>query len=102
LLAQVFPEIACRAGRVPAAWLLGKLALQNGTPAHVPFALDTMYRVVADGSDGVRCRAFIAATGSFDPFGMLGHLSENRAILGAPQTAAAVPVAEEPVIKANR
>ncbi len=102
LLAQVFPEIASRAGRVPSAWLLAKLALQSGSPAHVLFALDTMYKVVADGSDGVRCRAFIAATGSFDPFGMLGHLSENRAISGAPQTAAAVPVAEEPAIKANR
>jgi hypothetical protein len=103
LLAQVFPEIANRIGRAPSAWLLAKRALQNGSPAHVLFALETMYKVVADGSDGARCRAFIAATGSFDPFGMLGHLSENRALSGAPSAgAAAVSVAEGPAIKANR
>jgi glycosyltransferase involved in cell wall biosynthesis len=103
LLAQVFPELAGRIGRAPIAWLVAKAALQNGSPAHVLFALETMYKVVADGSDGARCRAFIAATGGFDPFGMLGHLSENRAIPGSPPTGAtAGPTAEKPLLKADR
>ena len=100
LLAQVLPEIAGRIGRAPTAWLVAKAALQNAGPAHVLFALDTMYKVVADGGDEARCRAFIALTGSFDPFGLLGHVSENRAIPGA--DAAAGPTAAPPLLKADR
>jgi ribosomal protein S16 len=103
LLAQVFPEIASRAGQAPVAWLVAKMALQRGSPAHVLFALDTMYNVVADGSDGARCRAFITATGRYDPFGMLRHRSENHTSSDALSTGAATAsVAEEPAIKANR
>lgn len=103
LLAQVFPEIVSRAGRVPSAWMVAKLALQLGSPAHVLFALNTMYKVVADGADGARCRAFIGVTGNYDPFGMLGHLSENRAIAIAPASGAAVaPATDKAALKANR
>jgi glycosyltransferase involved in cell wall biosynthesis len=102
LLAQVFPEIASRAGRAPIAWLVAKLALQDGSPAHVLFALNTMYKVVADGADGARCRAFIGVTGNYDPFGMLGHLSENRALSSAPPGGAAAVPAEASVLKASR
>jgi glycosyltransferase involved in cell wall biosynthesis len=80
MLAQVFPGIASRLGRVPTPWLLAQLALRDGDPAHVLFALETMYKVVADGSDAARCRRFIEATGSFDPFGMVDQPAKHRAI----------------------
>jgi glycosyltransferase involved in cell wall biosynthesis len=77
LLALTFPEIASRIGSVPTAWLLGEMALQDRSPAHILFALETMYKVVADGSDPERCRSFITATGDYDPFGLLRALRER-------------------------
>jgi glycosyltransferase involved in cell wall biosynthesis len=85
LLARVFPEIADHIGKVPTPWLLATMALKDGGPASMMFALETMYRVVADGSDGERCRAFIGITGSLDPFGLFGRLPANEATPGADQ-----------------
>ena len=103
LMALAFPEIASHIGTVPTAWLLGMMALKDGGPAQVLFALEAMYKVVADGSDPARCRAFIAATGSFDPFGLLLRLSEDRTMSGAPQIReGAVPEAAKPDRRADR
>jgi glycosyltransferase involved in cell wall biosynthesis len=72
LLALTFPEIADHVGEIPSPWLLATMALKSGAPAHVMFALETMYRDVS-GGDEARRRLFIDVTGSFDPFGLWGR-----------------------------
>jgi glycosyltransferase involved in cell wall biosynthesis len=61
----------------PLAWYLGELALAVGKPAHVVFGLDAMYRSCVAEND-VDARHFIALSGSFDPFGILSGMPENR------------------------
>ena len=68
--------------RRPALWRLAELALAVGKPAHVLFAFDAMYRVLARGNAEARCpewyREFIAYTGSYDPHGVLRRQPINR------------------------
>jgi glycosyltransferase involved in cell wall biosynthesis len=71
LLGLTFPEIAARIGTIPTPWLVAEMAIKRGGPAHVLFALETMYKVAADTGDPTLCRALIATTGSYDPFGLL-------------------------------
>jgi glycosyltransferase involved in cell wall biosynthesis len=64
----------------PLKWSLAELALSVGEPAHVLFAFDLLYRVLADLDDDDRYAAFIGKTGSMDPFGLLYNVPENRAL----------------------
>ena len=91
LLGLTFPEIASRIGRVPTPWLVGEMALSSGGPAYELFALETMYKVVSNGSDAARCRGFIEITGSVDPFGLLRGLSPYAMATGAAQRGQATP-----------
>ena len=97
LLGLIFPEIANRIGTVPTPWLVGEMALNVGAPAYELFALETMYRVVADGRDGARCRHFIAITGSVDPFGLLrGSPPYAKSASAAPAPASVAEQYETP------
>jgi len=92
MLTKVFPELAGLTGRSELAWKLAELALEVGRPAHVLFALDTMYGALADAPNPMRYRQFIALTGSYDPYGVLCEVPAHRKIVApASQDASAAP-----------
>jgi glycosyltransferase involved in cell wall biosynthesis len=64
----------------PVSWRIAELALQVGKPAHIMFALDSMYQALPKMRHDLRYREFIEKTGSCDPFGALFGLPLNRDI----------------------
>lgn len=59
---------------------MATMALSVGKPAHVIFALNTMYDLLGREGDETAYSDFIKHTGSHDPFGMLFNIPHNRVI----------------------
>src|SRR5438128_12228206 len=92
MLTKVFPELAGLTGRSELAWKLAELALEVGRPAHVLFALDTMYGALADAPNPMRYRQFIALTVSYDPYGALCEVpAHSKIVAPASQHTSAAP-----------